>query len=66
MGCKVILLMGFEENDFQRLIDNDFKVRANTTFFGREKLVKLAGNSIVVPVLEHIFKQIEYINENIL
>ncbi len=62
---ECFLFMGFEEKDFQLLVDNNFETRANTQFFTREKLVKLAGNSIVVPVLEKIFEQIDYINKNI-
>ena len=34
-------------------------------FFSDSKLIKMAGNSIVVPVLEEIFKQINFVNDNI-
>ncbi len=61
---ECFLLMGFDENDYQRLIDNNFKMRGRD-FFAREKLIKLAGNSIVVNVLEEIFKQIVDIKETI-
>lgn len=63
---ECFLLMGFDENDFQALIDNNFYVKNNFQFFTKEKLVKLAGNSIAVPVLEHIFKQINHIRTKIL
>lgn len=62
---ECFLLMGFDEDDFKALMKNNYNVRKNTKFFAREKLVRLAGNSIVVPVLEHIFEQIEYIQKNI-
>lgn len=55
---ECFLLMGFSETDFQVLKDNDFYYHKNKYFFNREKLIKLAGNSIVVPVLEEIFKEI--------
>ena len=58
--------MGFDECDYQSLIDNDFEVRSNHNFFAREKLIKLAGNSIVVNVLEAIFEQVLYIKDYIL
>lgn len=58
--------MGFDERDFQRIIDNNFNSRKNEKFFTRDKLYKMAGNSIVVNVLEEIFKQIVYIEEEIL
>lgn len=48
------LLMGFEEKDFDRIIDNNFCVNGRP-FFTRDKLNKMAGNSIVVNILEQIF-----------
>ena len=58
--------MGFNEEDYQRIIDNNFNTRKNELFFTRDKLYKMAGNSIVVNVLEQIFKQLIYIDKNIL
>ena len=63
---ECFLLMGFDEQDYQRIIDNNFQVRKGEMFFTRDKLYKMAGNSIVVNVLEEIFKQIIYIEKNIL
>lgn len=63
---ECFLLMGFDESDYQRIIDNNFGGRNNELFFTRDKLYKMAGNSIVVNVLEEIFKQIIYIQEEIL
>lgn len=60
------MLMGFEEDDYQRIIDNNFKTRKGSDFFTRDKLNKMAGNSIVVYVLEQIFKEIYEINNTIL
>lgn len=54
---ECFLFMGFEEEDYQRLVNNNFKTRKNTNFLTRDKLIKLAGNSIVVNVLEGVFKQ---------
>lgn len=62
---ECFLLMGFDEDDYQVLIDNNFKKNGKGDFFTRDKLNKMAGNSIVVNVLEEIFKQIDYINNNI-
>lgn len=59
------LLMGFSEEDYDSLIRNNFKKMGNSDFFSRDKLNKMAGNSIVVDVLEEIFKQIDYIDKNI-
>lgn len=63
---ECFLLMGFDEEDYQSLVDNDFEISENKNFFIYSKLYKLAGNSIVVNVLEHIFKQIDYINNELL
>ena len=63
---ECFLLMGFNEEDYQRIIDNNFNTRKNELFFTRDKLYKMAGNSIVVNVLEQIFKQLIYIDKNIL
>ena len=63
---ECFMLMGFEEKDYQSLIDNDFLINNGRKFCSREKLVKMAGNSIVVNVLQEIFKQVDFINSNIL
>ena len=44
---EAYLLMGFSEDDYERVKQLNLSYR---------KMIKLAGNSIVVPVLEAIFK----------
>ena len=56
-------LMGFEETDFERVISNNPQITKSRKLYSTEKLIKMAGNSIVVDVLEAIFKQIMYINK---
>lgn len=63
---ECFMLMGFEESDYDRIIDNNFKSRKGDNFFTRDKLNKMAGNSIVVYVLEQIFKEVNEINDTIL
>lgn len=58
------LLMGFDEIDYDRIVNNNFVNFRGNKFFTRDKLNKMAGNSIVVNVLEEIFKQIDYIDKN--
>lgn len=41
--------MGFSDSDYELLVKNGIS---------KTQLYKMAGNSIVVPVLEHLFKQI--------
>jgi len=54
---ECFLFMGFDEKDFEILIINNFESRKNSLFFSRDRLYKLAGNSIVVNMLEEIFNQ---------
>ncbi|MCK3655525.1 hypothetical protein A4G19_07105 [Pasteurellaceae bacterium Macca] len=55
---ECFLFMGFEEADFDILSSNNFNIHKNKQFYSREKYERLAGNSIVVDVLNAIFKQI--------
>lgn len=62
---ECFVLMGFDECDYQRLIDNNFEVGNGKKFLTQSILIRLAGNSIVVNVLEEIFKQMSEINNTI-
>ena len=66
---ECLLLMGFDENDYLKIINNNLYTRKGVLFFGRDNLYKLFGNSIVVNVLERIFgfmfKYQEYLNKKI-
>lgn len=59
------MFMGFDESDYEALLKNNFLVSARGNVFTRDKMNKMAGNSIVVNVLEEIFKQIDYIDKKI-
>lgn len=65
---ECLLLMGFDDTDFDNMVDNNFRGKntKNSLFFTYAKMVKLAGNSIVVNVLEDVFKQIVEINDTII
>ena len=63
---ETFLLMGFDENDFQALIDNNLKITKSRNFLSRSKLLKLSGNSIVVNILEEIFFELIQMNETII
>lgn len=56
-------LMGFDEKDYDAISKHNFSSRKNALFFSRDKMYKLAGNSIVVNMLEAIFDQAMDINE---
>ena len=55
---ECFLLMGFPESAFNALLDNNVKVKNDNNLLTIEKLYRLAGNSIVVNILEDIFNQI--------
>lgn len=59
-------LMGFDESDFEKVIFDNPQITKNRKLYSTEKLIKLAGNSIVVDVLEAIFRQIIDINRDVL
>lgn len=63
---ECFILMGFEENDYENLMNNNVHIKSNGMLFTRDKIIRLAGNSIAVNVLQAIFKQIMYIRKNIL
>lgn len=60
---EAFLLMGFSETEFDNLIFQDIRLADNRTLLPSSKLLKLAGNSIVVPVLEAIFCQVVEIKD---
>lgn len=63
---EALLLMGFEDKDYEALIEGNFKKNTVKDFFTYTKIIKMAGNSIVVPVLEEVFKQMIYVDEHYL
>ena len=63
---ECLLLMGFEDKDYEVLIENNFKKNATGDFFTSTKITKMAGNSIVVPVLEAVFTQMLYVDQHYL
>lgn len=63
---ECFLLMGFDELSFDILMENNIKFSNERRMLPNAKLIRLAGNSIVVPVLEAIFKQMIEIKQSIL
>lgn len=57
--------MGFDERDYDVLVKNNINLTKHNkrSAFTNERLTKMAGNSIVVDVLEVLFKQLIDINE---
>ena len=60
------MLMGFKEEQFDLLMSNNFENKKGTMFLTMSKLNKMAGNSIVVPILEKIFEQLDDLRKEVL
>lgn len=60
---ECFLLMGFHERDFDVLVNNNRITKGGSLFFSRDRLYKMAGNSIVVNILKQVFTQIIELNE---
>lgn len=60
---ECFLFMGFTDKDFDKVIENNPEIHVNTRFFPRDKLIRMAGNSIPVKLLEGIFYQVSKLDE---
>jgi DNA (cytosine-5)-methyltransferase 1 len=56
--------MGFAEKDYENIVE-DNPVHHSTVLFPRDKIIRMAGNSIPVKLLEGIFYQIKLLDENL-
>lgn len=65
MPRELFMLMGFDESDYEKVVSYNPEYSNGRKLLTTERLVKMAGNSICVDVLEAIFKQIYEINEMI-
>ena len=60
---ECFLFMGFTDSDFENVIKHNPEVHKNSRLFPRDKLIRMAGNSIPVKMLEGIFLQIKQIDD---
>ena len=60
---ECFLFMGFTDSDYDHVIENNPDVHVNSKLFPRDKLIRMAGNSIPVKLLEGIFYQVKKIDE---
>lgn len=60
---ECIMLMGFDESDYEVLINNKILLKGETVLLSRDKIIRLAGNSIAVNVLMAIFRQVTEIED---
>jgi DNA (cytosine-5)-methyltransferase 1 len=55
--------MGFEDEDYDNLQKNNPVQRGRSSLFPRDKIIRMAGNSIPVKMLEGFFYQLYKIEE---
>ena len=55
---ECLLFMGFTDEDYRRLKNNNVEFHKGDAIFARDKIIRMAGNSIPVKLLEGIFLQI--------
>ena len=60
---ECFLFMGFTDEDFDNVVKNNPEIHKNSKLFPRDKLIRMAGNSIPVKLLEGIFYQIKLLDE---
>lgn len=59
---ECFLFMGFTDEDFDKIIKYNPETHKGSSLFSRDKLIRMAGNSIPVKLLEGIFLQIKNID----
>lgn len=58
---ECLLFMGFKDTDYDKLATCPLMTNKRSKFFPRDKIIRLAGNSIPVDMLEGFFYQIKQI-----
>lgn len=59
---ECMLFMGFTDEDFVQLKKNNLEFHKGDALFARDKIIRMAGNSIPVKMLEGIFLQVVQID----
>ena len=55
---ECLLFMGFTDEDYEKIIENSPQQRVRSNLFPRDKIIRMAGNSIPVKLLEGFFYQL--------
>ena len=59
---ECFLFMGFTDTDYENVVKNNPEIHVRNRLFARDKVIRMAGNSIPVKLLEGIFLQIKQID----
>lgn len=60
---ECLLFMGFSDDDYENIVEENPDFHKNSKLFPRDKIIRMAGNSIPVKLLEGIFYQLKKIDE---
>jgi DNA (cytosine-5)-methyltransferase 1 len=60
---ECLLFMGFTDEDYEHIIANNPQQRMRSSLFPRDKIIRMAGNSIPVKLLEGFFFQLHKVDE---
>ncbi len=60
---ECIMLMGFDEADYESLINNNVLLKERSYVFARDRVIRMAGNSIADNVLVEVFRQMLQIKD---
>lgn len=58
---ECLLFMGFEDADYENIMANNPPQRVHSFLFPRDKIIRMAGNSIPVKLLEGFFYQLYFL-----
>ena len=62
---ECFLFMGFTDQDYDNVIKYNPEIHKGSKLFARDKLIRMAGNSIPVKLLEGIFLQVKQIDKDV-
>lgn len=62
---ECLLFMGFTDDDYQNIVCNNPEIHKGSVLFPRDKIIRMAGNSIPVKLLEGVFYQIRLLDNTI-
>lgn len=60
---ECMLFMGFTDEDYENIIANNPALKVHSCLFPRDKIIRMAGNSIPVKLLEGFFYQLYKLEE---
>lgn len=57
--------MGFTDEDYRSIVRDNPEIHKGSVLFPRDKIIRMAGNSIPVKLLEGVFYQIRLLDKKI-